>query len=132
MSLRPQSLQAFAILLVLLWVFSAFAGDAIIKLDPLRSDRYQITDTAGNRIGTLKGDPLDTRRILITNPKGEPTGYIKPSILHTTSKRYDTFTPSGDPAGSIRQDPLRGDRYRYLGNTIKKDVLRNDRWVIEK
>jgi hypothetical protein len=131
MSFRLQFLQTFAILLILLWVFSAFAGNTIIKPDPLRSDRYQITDSKGNKIGTLKRDPMDNRRILITNPKGEPTGYIKPSILPTTSKRYDIFIPPVNHAGSIRQDPLRGDRYQLNGKTIKRDTLRPDRWVVE-
>ena len=115
-----------------LWASTAFAGDTIIKQDPLRSDRYHIIDSKGNRIGTLKRDPLDSRRILITNPKGEPAGYINPSILPTTSKRYDTFTPLGEHAGSIRQDLLRRDRYQLNGKTIKRDTLRPDRWVIEK
>ena len=110
---------------------SAFSGDALIKPDPLRFDRYQITDTKGNHTGTLIRDPMDIRRILITNPKGEPTGYIKPRILPTSNKRYDTFTPSGDYAGSIRQDILRKDRYRYQGKTIKRDVLRQDRWLVD-
>jgi hypothetical protein len=37
---------------------------ATTKPDPLRSDRYRITDSKGNHTGTLKRDPMDTRRIL--------------------------------------------------------------------
>ena len=130
---HPPYVQAFAIIILILWVVPAFAGEpAIIKRDPLRSDRYQITDSRGNHTETLKRDPLDTRRILITSPKGEPVKYIKPSILPTSFKRFDTFTPSGDHAGTIRQDVLRNDRYRYKGKTIRRDHLRNDRWIIEK
>ena len=129
--MKPRSPFLIASLLTLL-ASTAHAGEpTIIKPDPLRSDRYQITDSKGNQIETLKRDPMDTRRILITNPRGDPTGYIKTSILPTSNKRYDTFTLSGDHAGSIRQDPLRGDRYQLNGKTIKRDTLRPDRWVVE-
>ena len=132
MIFRSPFLQTFAIIILTLWVVPSMAGEpAIIKPDPLRSDRYQIIDSRGNHTGTVKRDPLDSRRILLTSPKGEPAGYIKPSILPTRYKRYDTFKPSGDPTGSIRQDPLRGDRYQFKGKTIKRDTLRPDSWVVE-
>jgi uncharacterized protein YxjI len=127
-------LNTCAILLALcLLAVPAMAGErTIIKPDPFQSDRYQIMDSHGNSVGTIKKDALDSRRLQIYTGNGELTHIVKPSTLPTSHKRYDTFTPSGEPAGSICQDPLRGDRYQLNGKTIKRDTLRPERWGIEK
>jgi hypothetical protein len=52
--------------------------------------------------------------------------------LPTSSSRYDVFNRHGDKAGTIKKDPLMDDRYRFNGKTIRRDVLRHDRWVVEK
>jgi hypothetical protein len=102
-------LGQFIMLVILFTALPAMAGDSlIINPDPLRSDRYLVTDSIGSKIGSLKPDPLQNNRIQIIDRSGSATGYIKPSILPTSDKRYDTFTPLGDHAGSIRQDSLQG------------------------
>ena len=133
--MRPRSpyLQTLAILALLtVWAVPAMAGDPIvIKTDLLRPDRYQITDTTGHAIGTVKRDPLDNRKALILDRDGEPIGYVQPSTLPTSTNRYDVFTPQGERTGTIQRDILRGDRYHLNGKTIKRDTLRPDRWVVE-
>lgn len=132
MIFRFQFFQTFAILLSLSCSISVFAeGLLIIKPDILQSARYQITDTTGHHVGTLKRDHLDNRRTQILHRDGEPIEYIKPSILPSSTSRYDVFTTQGKRTGTIKQDTLRGDRYHLNGKTMKKDVLRPDRWVVE-
>ena len=112
---------------------TAMAGErTTIKPDLFQSDRYNIVDSHGNRVGIVKKDALDSRRLQIYTGNGELTHIIKPSTLPTSIRRYDVYNRNGDKAGTIKKDPLRDDRYRFNGKTIRRDVLRPDRWVIEK
>lgn len=130
----PPILHTCAILIIVtLLAVPAMAGErTTIKPDPFQSDRYNIVDSHGNRVGIIKKDALDSRRLQIYTGNGELTHIIKPSTLPTSTSRYDVTDRNWDKAGTIKIDPLRNVRHRFNGKTIRRDVLRPDRWVIEK
>ena len=112
---------------------TAMAGErTIIRPDSFQSDRCNIMDSHGNRVGTIEKDALDSRRLQILNGGGELTHIIKPSTLPDSTSRYDLYNRDGESAGTNKKDPLRDDRYRFNGRTIRRDMIRPDRWVIEK
>jgi uncharacterized protein YxjI len=125
-------------ILVLLVVFSAHAGEkTYLKRDPLRSDRYQITDSRGKVKGYLKRSILDPRKIKITDATGKTTGYIKKDILQPTRTKWGVYNSAGEREATIQQDIFRpSSRYQietHQGETgiIKPDVMQSDRYVIE-
>ena len=130
----PLILHPCATLIALcLLTVSAIAGErTTTKPAPFQSDRYDIVDGCGNRVGSIKKDALDSRRLKIYTGNGELTHIVKPSTPPPSTSRYDVYNRSGDTAGTIKKDPLRDDRYGFSGKTIRRNVLRPDRWVIEK
>ena len=126
-------------IIILMMTFSVHAGDGktYIKGDPLRSDRYQITDSRGKVMGYLKRSVLDSRKVLITDFTGKTTGYIKIDVLQPSRTKWGVYNSKGNRGATIQQDIFRpSSRYQVTtrnGNTgtIKKNILNRDSWVIE-
>jgi uncharacterized protein YxjI len=125
-------------IVILLISFTAHAGEkTYIKRDPLRSDRYQITDSRGKVKGYLKRSVLDSRKVLITDSTGKTTGYIKKDVLQPSRTKWGVYNSNGKRGATIQQDIFQPqDRYQITPRngktgTIKKDILSRETWVIE-
>ena len=126
-------------IVILMFTLTAHAGEkTYIKRDPLRSDRYQITDSRGKVKGYLKRSVLDPRKVLITDSTGKTTGYIKKDVLQPSRTKWGVYNSNGKRRrATIQQDIFRpSSRYQFEtshGETgiIKPDVMRSDRYVIE-
>jgi len=129
----------FVPVILLFIAISVHAGEkTYIKQDVLRSDRYLIVDSKGNIKGTLKHDSLDSRRIQITDKNGKQTGYIQKDILQPSRKKYGVYNSKGKREATIQQDILQPQKRHQITTNednqtkiIRKDVLNQDRWVIE-
>ena len=118
----------------------SFADDnrLYVKPDNLSSERYHITDSKGNRIGTLKPDPLNSNQIQITDQNGIRSGYIRRDNTSSHSKRYRIYNQDGSFKGGISQDVLQpNDKFQIFDRegkrkgVIKKDIFGSDKWEID-
>jgi len=129
----------FPAIVILMFTFTAYAGDGKthIKRNPLRSDRYQITDSRGKVKGYLKRSVLDPRKVRITDANGKTKGYIKKDTLQPSRTKWGVYNSNGNREATIQQDIFQPqDKYQITTRkgktgTIKRDILNRNTWVIE-